>query len=475
MAPTWESEAERDRAVPPHITIVGGGSTHWTPTLLVDFANTPSLADAELTLHDINGDSLPQMLELIEHVTQSRGIGLTARATTDLPAALEGAEFVLTTLSVGGFSSMQHDIEIPYRYGIRQPVGDSVGPGGIMRALRSIPVMVEIARATEAHAPDALLLNVSNPLTTLCRAVTRETAVTTVGLCNELVGFQFAMSLLFDCGMHEINPVVAGVNHLPLITGLTIGADDGFAMLRDLLERPGSRGDEPIWMTPPPASHWKKRSSGEEWTKSDVVHNNMVKFDLFQRFGVMPGSSDTHVVEFFPGFVTAASDFGRQWGVHHYGVAGHTADKADDDASVDYLMKMDEIPPWPSGELVADLLDSVVTGKERWLPMNLPNTGQVANLPEGAFTECIGIANADGVHPRDTVTVPSVMGEYLRRINVSQELTVEAALTGNRTTVLEAMLADQMVGRLPYEHVVAMTGELLAATAPWLPQFSPAA
>jgi alpha-galactosidase/6-phospho-beta-glucosidase family protein len=454
------------------IAVVGGGSTHWTPTLLVDFANAPALADVELRLHDINPDSLPPMLELAGHVAKSRGIGLTATATTDLAAALEGAEFVISALSVGGFESMRHDIEIPYAYGIRQPVGDSVGPGGIMRALRSIPVMLEIARAVEQHAPDALFMNVSNPLTALCRAIGKETSVKIVGLCNELVGFQFAMSLLFDCGMHEVKPKVGGVNHLPLITSFSIGEQDGDAMLRDLLQHPGARAHEPIWMAPPEGTHWHKYSSGDGWTKSDVVVNNRVKFELFQRFGVMPGSSDTHVVEFFPGFVTEASDFGRDWGVHHYGIEGHAADKADDDASVGWLLKQEEIPPWGSGELVADLISAVVTGKERWLPMNLPNTGQTTNLPDGAITECIGIADEHGVRPRDEVTVPSVLGEYLRRINVSQELTVEAALTGNRTTVLEAMLTDQMVGRLPYEHVMAMTDELLAATARWLPQFS---
>jgi alpha-galactosidase len=459
----------------PRITLIGGGSTHWTPTLLVDFANSPALADAEVTLHDIDGDSLPPMLELAAHIAHSRGIGLSARATTDLPSALTDAEFVLTTLSVGGFPSMRHDIEIPASYGIRQPVGDSVGPGGIMRSLRSIPVVVDIARAVEQYAPDALLLNVSNPLTALCRAVTRETSVATVGLCNELVGFQFNMSLLFDCGMHEVDPVVGGVNHLPLITSFSIGSDDGGALLRDLLENPGSRADEPLWMTPPSGTHWHKYSPGEQWSKSDVVANNKVKFELFQRFGVMPGSSDTHVVEFFPGFVTAASDFGREWGVHHYGIAGHMADKADDDASVGQLMGSVEIPAYGSGELVADLIAAVVTGKARALPMNLPNAGQVSNLPEGAITECIGVADADGVRPRDQVTVPSVLGEYLRRINVSQELTVEAALSGDRNTVLEAMLADQMAGRLPYECVVEMTDELLAATASWLPQFKPAA
>jgi alpha-galactosidase len=460
---------------PPRITLIGGGSTHWTPTLLVDFANTPALHDAEVTLYDINPQTLPPMVELGAHVARARDIKLTTKAAADLPQALEGAEFVLTTLSVGGFASMVHDIEIPASYGLRQPVGDSVGPGGIMRALRSIPVMVDIARATEQHAPDALLINVSNPLTTLCRAMTRETSVTTVGLCNELVGFQFAMSLIFDCGMHEVNLVVAGVNHLPLITSFTIGDDDGFALLRAFVDDPGDRANDPIWMNPPPPnSHWHKHSEGEKWTKSDVVANNAVKFDLFRRFGVLPGASDTHVVEFFPGFVTEHSDFGRTWGVHHYGIAGHKADKDDDDASVGRLMASEEIPAWGSGELVADLIGAVVTGKPRALPMNLPNTGQVTTLPDGAITECMGVADADGVHARDEVAVPSILGEYLRRINASQELTVEAALTGNRTTVLEAMLADQMVGRLPYEQVTAMTEELLEATAPWLPQFTAA-
>jgi alpha-galactosidase len=460
---------------PPRITIVGGGSTHWAPTLLIDFANTPALHDAEVTLYDIDQKTLPPMLDLGAHIARSRKINLTTKAATDLPSALNGAEFVLTTLSVGGFASMVHDIEIPATYGLRQPVGDSVGPGGIMRALRSIPVMVDIARATEQHAPDALLINVSNPLSTLCRAMNKETSVATVGLCNETVGFQFAMSLIFECGMNEVHLTLAGVNHLPLITSFTIGEEDGFTLLGDFLDNPGSRADDPIWMSPPPPNtHWHKHSSGEKWTKSDVVINNAVKFDLFQRFGVLPGASDTHVVEFFPGFVTAHSDFGRTWGVHHYGIAGHMADKADDDASVGRLMGSDEIPAWGSGELVADLISAVVTGRPCALPMNLPNTGQVTTLPDGAITECMGIADADGVHARDEVAVPSILGEYLRRIHVSQELTVDAALSGNRTTVLEAMLADQMVGRLPYEHVVAMTEELLVATAPWLPQFAAA-
>jgi alpha-galactosidase len=263
--------------MPARITIVGGGSTHWTPTLLVDFANTPSLEDADVRLTDIDEASLPRMLAVAKHIATSRGIGLSVSATTDLARALEGADFVITAFSVGGLASMAHDIEVPAQYGLRHPVGDTVGPGGIFRSLRSIPVLLRIAREVERRVPDALLLNVSNPLTALCRAVTKETTLRTVGLCNELVGLQFWLSLVFDVGMNAIDPVVAGVNHLPLVTALRIGDGDGFAMLNEVLEHPERLEGQPVWMAPPPSSHWRKVDPGRDWTKADIVANNRVK------------------------------------------------------------------------------------------------------------------------------------------------------------------------------------------------------
>jgi len=461
----------RRRSMTAKITIVGGGSTHWTPKLLVDFANTPSLTDADVVLMDVDADSLPPAVKVAEHIAERRGIGLSARATTDLTDALSGAEFVVTAFSVGGFASMRHDLEIPARYGIRQTVGDSVGPGGISRALRSIPVMLQLARAMERSCPEALLVNVTNPLTALCRAVGRETSVKAVGLCTEVIGLKFVLSLLLDADFTSIDPVVAGVNHLPLATALRIGVRDGFAMLRDALAGNIDLGGG-LWMDPPPAMHWKQTEPGKGWTKADVLANSKVKLELFNRFGVLPASSDTHVVEFFPGFVTPASDYGRDWGIHHYGLHGHQADKADDDASLAELLARDKIPTWQSGEFVAPLIDAVVTGEECTITANLPNTGQVENLPGGTVVECMAIVDASGARPRDRVLVPSVLGEHLRRVAYSQEHTVDAAISGDRTAVYEAMLTDALAGSLPYEHLVAMTDDLLGATAQWLPQFA---
>ncbi|HEY8216013.1 MAG TPA: hypothetical protein VIH82_02695 [Acidimicrobiia bacterium] len=454
---------------PPRITLVGGGSTHWTPRLLVDFVNTPSLAGAEVALVDVDLASMQPMLELADRLRRRSGAALQVRAARGLADGLDGAEYVVTHFSVGGFASMRHDLEVPARHGIRQPVGDSVGPGGISRALRSIPVLLGIARAIEEHCPDALLLNVTNPLSALCRAVTRETAVRTVGLCNEVVGTQFVLSLLLDCGMHELDPQVGGVNHLPMITALDVAGADGFERLRALLEDERAH-DTGLWMEPPSQLHWRKTSDGPAWTKSDVIANIPIRAELFRRFGVLPGSSDTHVAEFFPGFVTAASDYGREWNVRQHTISGHMDDKALDDAGLAALLVADEVPRLPSGELVAPLLDGLVSGRRRDLPVNLPNAGQVDDLPAGVVVECIGTADADGVRARDHVSIPGFLGETVRRVAAAEELTVDAALSGDRTTVLEAMLADPVAGSIPYEHTVAMTDELLTATAEWLPQ-----
>ena len=170
----------------PRVAIVGGGSFQWVPKLVVDLATTPALAAATIVLHDIDPGPLPRMAAWVEHVADRLGVGLTVETTTDRRAALPGADFVVATISTGGFDAMRHDLAVPRRHGVVQSVGDTVGPGGISRALRNIPVFLAIAADMAECCPDAWLLNLTNPMTTICRAVTRETPVRTVGLCHEL-------------------------------------------------------------------------------------------------------------------------------------------------------------------------------------------------------------------------------------------------------------------------------------------------
>ena len=312
----------------PRITIIGGGSYQWTPKLLVDFVNTPALRDAEIVLHDIDPVPIPRMVELAEHLAALQGIGLSATGTTDRRPALDGADFVVVNISTGGFTSMRHDLEIPERHGVRQSVGDTVGPGGVLRALRNIPVFLDIARDVEDLCPDAWLLNLTNPMTAICRAVTRETPLKTVGLCHEITITQFLLSLLLDVSFLDLTLTVGGVNHLPFVTELDVAGDDGFERLRILLADADRREGEPLAMAIPDGLEFDKHSDGADWTKGDLLANWRVKLELFARFGVLPGAGDRHLAEFFPNFLTEESGWGERWGIGLTTIADRERDQA---------------------------------------------------------------------------------------------------------------------------------------------------
>jgi alpha-galactosidase len=456
----------------PRIAIIGGGSYQWVPKLLVDVANTPSLAECELVLEDVDPAPLPRMEAWAKRIATLRGLPFTVRTTTDQKAALDGADFVVVTISTGGFESMRQDLEVPRRYGIEQSVGDSVGPGGIARALRNIPVFLGIARDMTSCCPDAWLLNITNPMTAICRAVARETDVRTIGLCHEVTMTRFTLSMLLDVDFREVDLEVTGVNHLPIVTRATIGGDDGFARLRDLLDHEGERGGEPLPMAMPEGLGHEKISEGGEWTRGDLLAANRLKLELFRRFGALPAAGDRHLAEFFPGFLTEESGWGARWGVHLTTIENREWWQGRHIEDFEAMLAAPEVSTMPSGELVAALIDSMLRDRPRDLPLNLPNHGQCPDLPPDVVVESMCTVDGDGVRGRDRAAAPPALAEHLRRISAAQEMTVEAAVTGDRDAVLAAMLADPLAGRIDYDRLRALTDDLLAATARWLPQFA---
>jgi alpha-galactosidase len=455
----------------PRIVIVGGGSYQWVPKLLVDVANTPTLHDAHVVLHDLDPVPAERMAELVEHIAAVRRIGLTASATTDVRAALGGADFVVVSISTGGFASMRHDLDVPERYGVRQAVGDTVGPGGIARALRNVPVLVDLARTMEDCCPGAWLLNLTNPMTTLCRAVTRETAVPTVGLCHEITITRFVLSLLLEVPFTELDLTVGGVNHLPFVTALRAGERDGFALLRDALDRSDEIAAEPLAMALPDGLGHHPHPTGR-WTKGDLMAANQVKLDGFRRWGVLPGAGDRHVAEFFADYLTPETGWGADLGFELHTIAQREAEQAIYTADFEAMLAAPEVSRMPSGEMVCGLIHHLVTGTRGELPVNLPNRGQVPGLPNAAVVETVGVADGDGVRGRDVVTLPEPVARHLRTIVAAQEVTVEAALTGSRDLVVEAMRLDPLAGRVDPARIGSMVDDMLAATAPWLPAFA---
>ena len=221
------------------VTIIGGGSYQWSPKLITDLLGTPSLAGMHLVLEDIDPAPLQKMEAIARIADDKLGSKVTVSSTTDQRRALDGADFVVVTISTGGFKSMAVDIDVPARHGIQQSVGDSVGPGGINRALRNIPVLAGIGHDMEDQCPDAWLLNITNPMTTLTRTVCRETRVKTVGLCHEVGGFCMDLAIAFQKPHTAVRPVIEGVNHFPVICEVDVDGADGFELLAEMVQELG--------------------------------------------------------------------------------------------------------------------------------------------------------------------------------------------------------------------------------------------
>ena len=208
--------------VPTQVTIVGGGSYQWGPELMADLFGTPALAGMHLVLEDIDPTPLTKMEALAHKLNEAMGAKATIATTTDLHASLDGADFVIVCISTGGFRSMAVDLDVPAAHGITQTVGDTVGPGGINRALRNVPVLVGIGKAMEERCPDAWLFNITNPMTALTRSVCRETSIKTVGLCHEVGNFCMDLAIALGRPLEAVAASVTGVNHFPVLTSLEV-------------------------------------------------------------------------------------------------------------------------------------------------------------------------------------------------------------------------------------------------------------
>jgi alpha-galactosidase len=446
------------------VTIIGGGSYQWSPKLITDLLAVGPLADMHLVLEDIDPAPLAKMEVFARKANEKMGTKMTVSTTTDQRRAVDGADFVIVTISTGGFDSMAFDIDIPAKYGIKQSVGDSVGPGGISRALRNIPILVSVGKDMEQGCGDAWMLNITNPMTSLTRSVCRETSIKTVGLCHEVGNFAMDVAIAFGKPHTAIRPTVVGVNHFPVITDLQIDGADGFAMLRELVAELG--GLEAL--RPDPAV-----AAPEPFTKADFGRRHALKLTILDRYGALPGAGDRHVAEFLPSALTEASGWGDSWGFDLTPMARRKEDQADFVAHVDAVLAgTAEVETWDSGEIVAPVIDSLLTGTHRELPVNIPNAGQCPDLPSDVVVESICVVDGHGIRGRDAVHAPAAITEWIRRTVATQELTVEAAVSGDRATALQAFALDPLAGRGDLRATEAMADELLQATGRWLPQFS---
>jgi alpha-galactosidase len=431
------------------IAFIGGGSVQWTLGLVTDMALTETLAGTTLVLHDIDAGALDLLACASRRVVAQVGGDLHISTTLDRAEALEGAAFVILCVAIGGLPAMRNDLEIPERYGIRQSVGDTVGPGGLARGLRHIPFAVQVAREMERLCPDAWLLNLTNPMATICRGVTRATRVRTIGLCHEVTGVRHRLADILDLPLETIAFEIAGVNHLPAILRCSVGGRDGLALLREWLST-----HDPF-----------EFARGVELNNVfDVFVDRLaLKLTLFEQLGALFGAGDRHVAEFFAGCLTEQTEWGRR-----YGILLTTVDQREEMARVrrSQIEHFADGGDWrleKSEEQLAPVMAALLGGPAGRFVVNVPNRGQVDNLPRDAVVECVAEIDALGVRPLAVGGLPHAAYAALAPHVARQELIVEAALTGERAPALAALASDPLV-RDPAT-AQPMLDELLRANA----------
>ena len=444
------------------ITVIGGGSYTWGPTFLRDIFATPELKGATVVLHDILADRMNLVHALGSKMIADFGLDYRLEKTLSLDEALRGADFVILTITTGRLESMRPDLEIPARYGIRQSVGDTTGPGGLARALRNVPVIVEIAKKVNELCPNALFLNYTNPMTVLTRALCmfRSVPNRTVGLCHEYIGVREHLASIFNVSPAQIQARVMGINHLIWITDLYAAGmhvwDDMPAVTAKILagELRVDQADTTVF-----ADHAR------------------VKSTLFGLYGALPAAGDRHIAEFFPQFINEAT----QWGAGYELQLTSIADRLQLEGEARMLIEAalsGQVPLQPfmqdvSTEAANKIIRAVSSGQSYSGIVNLPNTGQIAALPHEAVVETYGVIDPLGTSALTFGDIPAGVQAVLEHHVRQQELTLQAALTGNWDLALQVLLNDPLSSRLTIPQARQLLQELLQANQAYLPAFFP--
>jgi alpha-galactosidase len=449
------------------IVLVGAGSAMFTLGLVADllFRGEPT----DIALVDTNPEALEIAERLVHKMITTRKAPFGLSASVDRRDVLAGATAVICTIGVGSRRAWEQDVFIPRKYGIYMPVGDTVGPGGSSRALRMIPQMVDIAKDVLDMTPEALFFNYGNPMAPVCRAVRKETGANMVGLCHGVNHIAHYLARHLEVPVEQLQYTAIGINHLTWFTQIRTNGKDAMPRLREIAAK--------IIASSPAADIPYNSAKAEEFREPfNTRLGDPFAWHMFQLFGAFPAVVDRHVSEFFPQFFREGWYYGQRLGVEAFSFEGTIAvgDRIYEEMAIeahspnplpeDYFERL-------SGEheQVMDIIDSIRHESRKVYSANLPNTGQVPNLPAGAIVEAPAIADGEGLRPIAQPPLPAGVAGTLATRFQWVETIVEAAVEGSRDKFIQALVLDGAVKSLA--QATALADELLEAQKPHLPQF----
>lgn len=438
----------------PIITIVGGGSVHWSPTIINDILLTEALDGAELRLLDINIEAAERIEALSKRLAGKYGRNTTFISTDSEEKAYSGTEYVIITISTGGFDAMRNDIEIPEKYGILQTVGDTVGPGGWNRALRNIPVFAAMAAAIEKHSDDAVVINYSNPMAILTETLAENCSLRVTGLCHGILSAIDLFSVLLEADKSEIRISFGGTNHFFFITDARVGGRNGYRLLAEKLAG---------------------KTLGDYIHETDVsgfeLYPDMyVGSALYHQCGYVPYPGDRHTCEFVSGYLNAAPERLDEYAIERTSVDSRVEQNDKWIAQVErWASGEDEFDQERSRETAASIIETIHIGGDLVDDLNLPNRGQIANLPLGVVVETLGVANSLGFTPCAYGKLPPAIAAMTLPHCVNQQLIIKAAREGDKAAAYQALSGDPLLSHLGPKARRSLYDELMKANHPWLP------
>ncbi|NMO54553.1 alpha-glucosidase/alpha-galactosidase [Actinoplanes sp. TBRC 11911] len=423
------------------IGFIGAGSVEFTRNVVTDLCSFPELrGELHLSLHDIDAERLGYAEALARRISTQLGAGATVTASVDRRTAIEGCDYVVNEIQVGGYRATRADFDIPARYGLRQTIADTIGIGGVFRGLRTIPVLIGIGEDLAKVAPDSVLLNYSNPMAMLPWAVYAGSPFrNVVGLCHSVRDTHRFLAGLLGHRVDELELVTAGFNHQAFVLRLAHDGVDLYPRLRELVE-------------------------------ADPELRRRVRVEIFRQFGYFPTESSEHSAEYVPWFMHHDEEIERfRVPVGEY-LRRSEENIAEFDTTLAALHSDAPLDLTPTSELASEFIHAHQTGQPANIYVNVRNDALIDNLPAECCVEVPAVVDRDGLHPQPVGTLPPQLAALNRTFLNVVELTVRAVLDGDRNLVHQAALLDpNTAATLTTTQIRQMCDELFEAHGDLMP------
>jgi len=448
------------------IAYIGGGSRGWAWGFMTDLATDPEISGT-IRLYDIDKEAAERNRVIGQKISaHPKAVSRWSyEVSNTLQEALTGADFVVISILPGTFREMQSDVHLPERVGVWQPVGDTVGAGGFMRALRTIPMYVEIAEAIRDFAPDAWVINYTNPMS-LCVRTLYEVfpAVRAFGCCHEVFGTQKLLCAMLkaeegvsDVRRQDLRTTVTGINHFTWITGASWGTTDLMPLYARFAEKYAESGFE--------------EGQDKNWMNSHFACAHRVKFDLFRRYGAIAAAGDRHLAEFVAPWYTKDPETIRSWMFNLTSVSWRMQDLEDRLARSDRLIRGEEEPALKtSGEEGHLLLKALLGLGDMVSNVNVPNRGQIPDLPLGAVVETNALFGRNRIEPLFAGPMPASIRPLVTRHVLNQENTLTAALNCDRKLGFTTFMNDPQLAAVSPAEGEKLFNDMLENQKEYLPK-----